>query len=32
MARGYKRLAVTLAGYHWLAFAMLMPTSVFEKR
>lgn len=31
LARDYERLAVTLAGYHWLAFAMLMLKSVFTK-
>jgi len=31
LARDYERLAVTLAGYHWLAFAMLMLKSVFAK-
>lgn len=31
LARDYERLAVTLAGYHWLAFAMLMLKSVFDK-
>ncbi len=31
LAWDYERLATTLAGYHWLAFAMLMPTSVFGK-
>ena len=30
-ARGYERLAVTLAVYHWLALAMLMLKSVFAK-
>ena len=29
LARDYERLATTLAGYHWLAFAMLMLKSVF---
>jgi transposase len=31
LARDYERLAMTLAGYHWLAFAMLMLASVFGK-
>jgi len=31
LARDYERLARTLAGYHWLAFAMLMLSSVFTK-
>jgi transposase len=31
LARDYERLATTLAGYHWLAFAMLMLKSVFAK-
>ena len=31
LARDYERLATTLAGYHWLAFALLMLTSVFAK-
>lgn len=31
LARDYERLAMTLAGYYWLAFAMLMLTSVFGK-
>ena len=31
LARDYERLATTLAGYHWLAFAILMLTSVFGK-
>ncbi len=31
LARDYERLATTLAGYHWLAFAMLMLASVFGK-
>lgn len=31
LARDYERLATTLAGYHWLAFAMLMLASVFTK-
>jgi transposase len=29
LARDYERLATTLAGYHWLAFALLMLKSVF---
>jgi transposase len=31
LARDYERLASTLAGYHWLAFAMLMLNSFFVK-
>ena len=31
LARDYERLASTLAGYHWLAFAMLMLRSLFAK-
>ena len=31
LARDYERLASTLAGYHWLAFAFLMLKSVFAK-
>ena len=31
LARDYERLAHTLAGYHWLAFAMLMLQSLFAK-
>ena len=31
LAREYERLATTLAGYHWLAFAMLMLANVFGK-
>lgn len=31
LARDYERLASTLAGYHWLAFAMLMLQSLFVK-
>ena len=31
LARDYERLATTLSGYHWLAFAMLMLQSVFAK-
>jgi transposase len=31
LARDYERLASTLAGYHWLAFALLMLKSVFAK-
>jgi transposase len=31
LARDYERLATTLAGYHWLAFARLMLKSVFAK-
>lgn len=29
LARDYERLATTLAGYHWLAFALLMLKSVY---
>lgn len=31
LARDYERMAATLAGYHWLAFAMLMLHSLFAK-
>jgi transposase len=31
LARDYERLAATLVGYHWLAFAMLMLQSLFAK-
>lgn len=31
LARDYERLAQTLAGYHWLAFAILMLQSLFAK-
>jgi transposase len=31
LARDYERLAATLAGYHWLAFALLMLQSLFPK-
>ena len=31
LARDYERLATTLAGYHWLAFALLMLKSLFAK-
>ena len=31
LARDYERLTMTLAGFHWLAFAMLMLSSVFGK-
>jgi transposase len=31
LARDYERLATTLSGYHWLAFAMLMLKSLFAK-
>jgi len=31
LARDYERLASTLAGYHWLAFAMLMLHSLLPK-
>ena len=30
LARDYERLAATLAGYHWLAFATLMLKSLFQ--
>jgi transposase len=30
LARDYERLATTLAGYHWLAFATLMLQSLFK--
>ena len=30
LARDYERLAITLAGYHWLAFATLMLHSLFK--
>jgi transposase len=30
LARDYERLASTLAGYHWLAFATLMLKSLFQ--
>jgi transposase len=30
LARDYERLATTLAGYHWLAFATLMLRSLFK--
>lgn len=29
LARDYERLATTLAGYHWIAFALLMLKSVY---
>jgi hypothetical protein len=32
LARDYERLATTLAGYHWLAFAMPMLKSLFAKK
>jgi len=32
LARDYERLATTLAGYHWLALAMLMLKLAFTKR
>ena len=32
LARDYERLTRTLAGYHWLAFALLMLKSLFAKR
>lgn len=31
LTRDYERLASTLSGYHWLAFAMLMLQSLFAK-
>ena len=31
LARDYERLASTMAGYHWLAFAILMLQSLFAK-
>ena len=31
LARDYERLATTLAGYHWLAFALLMLKCVFRQ-
>jgi transposase len=31
LARDYERLASTLAGYHWLAFTLLMLNSFFVK-
>ena len=31
LARDYERLASTLAGYHWLAFALLMLQAVIAK-
>jgi len=31
LARDYERLASRLAGYHWLAFVLLMLKSVFAK-
>jgi transposase len=31
LARDYERLAETLAGYHWLAFALLMLKAVLAK-
>jgi transposase len=31
LTRDYERLAATLSGYHWLAFAMLMLQSLFAK-
>jgi transposase len=31
LARDYERLAVTLAGYHWLAFATLMLNFIYPK-
>ncbi|HUD46787.1 MAG TPA: IS5 family transposase [Candidatus Baltobacteraceae bacterium] len=31
LARDYQRLAAILAGYHWLAFAILMLKSLFDK-
>lgn len=31
LARDYERLASTMAGYHWLAFAMLMLRALFAQ-
>lgn len=31
LARDYERLAATLAGYHWLAYAMLMLRTLFTQ-
>ena len=31
LARDYERLASTMAGYHWLAFAMLMLQALFDQ-
>ena len=31
LARDYERLATTLAGYHWIAFALLMLKSVYAQ-
>ena len=31
LSRDYERLSTTLAGYHWLAFAILMLQSLFAK-
>ena len=31
LTRDYERLASTLAGYHWVAFALLMLQSLFAK-
>lgn len=31
LARDYERLSATLAGYHWLAFALLMLRSLYDK-
>lgn len=31
LARDYERLALTMAGYHWLAFVVLMLKSLFSK-
>lgn len=31
LARDYERLASTMAGYHWVAFAILMLQSLFRK-
>ena len=31
LARDYERLSATLAGYHWLAFVILMLKSLFDK-
>ena len=31
LARDYERLSITLAGYHWLAFATLMLNFIYPK-
>ncbi len=31
LARDYERLASTMTGYHWVAFALLMLQSLFRK-